>query len=143
MDKSQEKRALRKQLVEQRLNMPDRLLRSDLLQEVLRVWLVGRGDIVIGAYWPIKGEFDALPALYRWKEAANCWTSRTAAIGLPVIDRLTQDAAFHLGSPVARWRRMRSASPSPRTPTCSCPPAVRALRRLRPGGFRLGYGGGF
>src|SRR5678816_3439083 len=68
MDKSQEKRALRKQLVEQRLNMPDRLQRCDLLQRVMRIWLVNRPDIVIGAYWPIKGEFDPLPALHRWKE---------------------------------------------------------------------------
>jgi len=31
------------------------------LQSVLRVWLVGRTERSIGAYWPIKGEFDALP----------------------------------------------------------------------------------
>jgi 5-formyltetrahydrofolate cyclo-ligase len=34
----------------------------------MRIWLVGRPDTVIGAYWPIKGEFDPLPALHRWKE---------------------------------------------------------------------------
>jgi 5-formyltetrahydrofolate cyclo-ligase len=59
---------LRKALIEQRLNMPDRLQRADLLQRVMRIWLVGRPDTVIGAYWPIKGEFDPLPALHRWKE---------------------------------------------------------------------------
>ena len=36
---------------------------------MLRVWLVGRQERTIGAYWPIKGEFDALPALFRWSEA--------------------------------------------------------------------------
>ena len=66
--KAFEKKALRKLLIEQRLNLPDRLQRSDLLQRVMRIWLVGRPDIVIGAYWPIKGEFDPLPALHRWKE---------------------------------------------------------------------------
>jgi 5-formyltetrahydrofolate cyclo-ligase len=54
--------------VEQRLNLPDRLQRADLLQQVMRIWLVDRPDTVIGAYWPIKGEFDPLPALHRWKE---------------------------------------------------------------------------
>ncbi len=66
MDKAQ----LRKTLLEQRLNLPDRLQRADLLQRVMRIWLVGRPDVVIGAYWPIKGEFDPLPALYRWQEDA-------------------------------------------------------------------------
>ena len=63
-----DKVAIRKALIEQRLNIPDRLARADLLQRVMRIWLVGRPDLVIGAYWPIKGEFDPLPALHRWKE---------------------------------------------------------------------------
>ena len=62
------KTELRKRLIEERLNLPDRLQRSELLQRALRIWLVGRADTVIGAYWPIKGEFDPLPALYRWQE---------------------------------------------------------------------------
>ena len=65
-----DKLSTRKILIEQRLNMPDRLARADLLQRVMRIWLVGRPDAVIGAYWPIKGEFDPLPALYRWQEDA-------------------------------------------------------------------------
>ena len=65
-DKALDKKALRKLLIEQRLNLPDRLQRSDLLQRAMRIWLVGRPDAVIGAYWPIKGEFDPLPALHRW-----------------------------------------------------------------------------
>ena len=68
MDRSEQKRALRKQLVAQRLAMPDRMQRCELLQRVVRIWLVNRPDTVIGAYWPIKGEFDPLPALHRWKE---------------------------------------------------------------------------
>ena len=63
-----DKIALRKRLVTERLDMPDRLERADLLQRVMRIWLVSRPDTVIGAYWPIKGEFDPLPALYRWQE---------------------------------------------------------------------------
>jgi hypothetical protein len=35
--KAQEKKALRKALLEQRLNLPDRLVRADLLQRVMRI----------------------------------------------------------------------------------------------------------
>ncbi|OYX59713.1 MAG: 5-formyltetrahydrofolate cyclo-ligase, partial [Comamonadaceae bacterium 32-67-11] len=48
----------RQRLIEQRLRLGDRLARNDALQRVLRVWLVDRPDSAIGAYWPIKGEFD-------------------------------------------------------------------------------------
>lgn len=67
MDTTQ-KTQTRKRLIEERLALPDRLQRGELLQRVMRIWLVGRPDTVIGAYWPIKGEFDPLPALYRWQE---------------------------------------------------------------------------
>ena len=66
--------------------MVDRHQRSVHLQEVLRVWLATREDVAIGAYWPIKGEFDALPALYRWTEA-----DEERCIGLPVIDKALVD----------------------------------------------------
>ncbi|HEX2545884.1 MAG TPA: 5-formyltetrahydrofolate cyclo-ligase, partial [Ramlibacter sp.] len=56
MNRSDDKKVLRRQLIEQRLRMPDRLHRADLLQRVMRIWLVGRPDTIIGAYWPIKGE---------------------------------------------------------------------------------------
>ncbi len=67
-DAAPDKKALRQALIAQRLALPDRLERAEALQRVLRIWLVGRPDTVIGAYWPIKGEFDPLPALHRWKE---------------------------------------------------------------------------
>ena len=66
MDKVTEKKALRQALILERLNLPDRLQRAAALQQVMRIWLIGRPDAVIGAYWPIKGEFDPLPALHRW-----------------------------------------------------------------------------
>ena len=69
-DKSAVKSATRKALIEQRLNLPDRLQRAALLQSVMRIWLFDKPDTIIGAYWPIKGEFDPLPALYRWQEDA-------------------------------------------------------------------------
>ena len=60
---SRDKKVLRRQLQAERQTLIDRHQRAMQLQEVLRVWLMGRDDMAIGAYWPIKGEFDTLPAL--------------------------------------------------------------------------------
>ena len=64
MDKS----SVRKSLLEQRYNLAAKSQKAEQLQQALRIWLLSRPDTVIGAYWPIKGEFDPLPALYRWQE---------------------------------------------------------------------------
>jgi 5-formyltetrahydrofolate cyclo-ligase len=145
MDRSEEKRALRKRLVEQRLNMPDRLQRADLLQRVMRIWLVGRTDTVIGAYWPIKGEFDPLPALHRWKEDGELLDKgQLRRIGLPVVDKLHQTLKFHAWFPGCPMEEDAYGIPKPKdtevvTPTLLFVPCVG----YGLGGFRLGYGGGF
>jgi 5,10-methenyltetrahydrofolate synthetase len=145
MDKSQEKRALRKQLVEARLNMPDRMQRSDLLQRVMRIWLVNRPDIVIGAYWPIKGEFDPLPALHRWKEDGELLDEpQPRRIGLPVVDKQHKTLKFHAWFPGCYMEEDAYGIPKPKdteviVPTLLFVPCVG----YGPGGFRLGYGGGF
>ena len=99
MDKAEAKKALRKALIEERLNLSDRLQRAEALQRVMRIWLVGRPDTVIGAYWPIKGEFDPLPALFRWQEAGMeadaAAASRRRRIGLPVINKEDKTLSFH------------------------------------------------
>ena len=143
MDKSQEKRALRKRLVEQRLTMPDRMQRCDLLQRVMRIWLVNRPDIVIGAYWPIKGEFDALPALFRWTEGEDV-KGRHRQIGLPVVDKLHGTLKFHAWFPGCYMEEDAYGIPKPKdteviVPTLLFVPCVG----YGTGGFRLGYGGGF
>ena len=88
---------LRRKLIAQRLALPDRHERAVALQEVLRVWLVGRRESTIGAYWPIKGEFDPLPALYRWSEGGPEGSPRR--IGLPVADRASGQLRFHVWFP--------------------------------------------
>jgi 5,10-methenyltetrahydrofolate synthetase len=145
MDRSEEKRALRKKMVEQRLNMPDRLRRADLLQQVLRIWLVGRTDTVIGAYWPIKGEFDPLPALHRWKEDGELLDEpQLRRIGLPVVDKLHQTLKFHAWFPGCPMEEDAYGIPKPKdtevvVPTLLFVPCVG----YGVGGYRLGYGGGF
>jgi 5-formyltetrahydrofolate cyclo-ligase len=166
-DRSNDKSSKRKVLIEQRLNLPDRLQRADLLQRVMRIWLFGRTDEVIGAYWPIKGEFDPLPALYRWQEdailnessqseselrqepQAQLATESIAGrsprkIGLPVVDKVHKTLTFHAWYPGCPMEEDAYGIPKPKdteliVPTLLFVPCVG----YGPGGYRLGYGGGF
>lgn len=164
-----DKKTTRKALIQQRLDLPDRLALADRLQSVLRIWLVGRSDTVIGAYWPIKGEFDPLPALYRWQEDAalgfaDFSASNTAAvpgmpaqlatesiasrsprkIGLPVVNKQHKTLTFHAWYPGCPMEEDAYGIPKPKdteviVPTLLLVPCVG----YGPGGYRLGYGGGF
>jgi 5-formyltetrahydrofolate cyclo-ligase len=130
MDKSEEKK---------------RMVRSDMLQRVMRIWLVNRPDIVIGAYWPIKGEFDPLPALHRWKEDGELLDEpQPRRIGLPVVDKVHKTLKFHAWFPGCYMEEDAYGIPKPKeteviVPTLLFVPCVG----YGPGGFRLGYGGGF
>ena len=166
-DGSNNKSSQRKALVEERLNLPDRLQRADLLQRITRIWLFGRTDTVIGAYWPIKGEFDPMPALYRWQEdailnessqshsslgqeprvqlATESIASRSPRkIGLPVVDKVHKTLTFHAWYPGCPMEEDAYGIPKPKdteiiVPTLLFVPCVG----YGPGGYRLGYGGGF
>jgi len=139
------KSQLRAALVEQRLNMPDRQARSALLQRVMRIWLVGRPDTVIGAYWPIKGEFDPLPALHRWKDDGELQGEPTRRrIGLPVMNKVHKTLTFHAWYPGCPMEEDAYDIPKPKdteliVPTLLFVPCVG----YTDGGYRLGYGGGF
>ena len=150
MDNSEElraaqKKALRKTLLEQRLSLPDRRLKADLLQRVMRIWLVGRPDTIIGAYWPIKGEFDPLPALHRWKEDGELLVQpQPRRIGLPVVNKQLKTMTFHAWYPGCPMEEDAYGIPKPKdtellNPTLLFVPCVG----YGPGGYRLGYGGGF
>lgn len=138
----------RQQLLQARLRLEDRLARNDALQRVMRVWLVERPDEVIGAYWPIKGEFDPLPALFRWQEAGMeadaLAASRRRKIGLPVINKATRTMTFHRWYPGCPMEEDAYGIPKPKDteivePTLLFVPCLG----YGPGGYRLGYGGGF
>ena len=143
--KAAQKKALRKALLEQRLNLPDRLQRAELLQRVMRIWLVGRPDAVIGAYWPIKGEFAPLPALHRWKEDGELIDQpQPRRIGLPVVNRAHKTMTFHAWYPGCPMEEDAYGIPKPKdteliVPTLLFVPCVG----YSAGGYRLGYGGGF
>jgi 5-formyltetrahydrofolate cyclo-ligase len=139
LEPSRDKKLLRRQLQAERQSLIDRHQRSVHLQEVLRVWLVGRDESTIGGYWAIKGEFDALPALYRWSEADD-----KRRIGLPVMNRDTKQLRFHVWYPGCPMEEDAYGIPKPKdteliVPTLLFVPCVG----YGPGGYRLGYGGGF
>ena len=136
---SQDKKLLRKQLQAERQGLLDRHQRSVHLQEVLRVWLVGRRENSIGAYWPIKGEFDALPALFRWSEA-----DEHRRIGLPVMNRDTKQLRFHVWYPGCEMEEDAYGIPKPKDTEAFEPQLLLVpCVGFGPGGLRLGYGGGF
>ena len=145
MDKSDHKKVLRQRLIEQRLNLVDRLARAEFLQRVMRICLVGRPDTVIGAYWPIKGEFDPLPALHRWKEDGELLDQPALRrIGLPVVNKQHKTLTFHAWYPGCPMEEDAYGIPKPKdteviVPTLLFVPCVG----YGPGGYRLGYGGGF
>ncbi len=134
--------AQRAKLVAARQALPDRLERAVALQGALRVFLVGRRESTIGAYWPIKGEFDPLPALYRWTEGADERGPRR--IGLPVADRETGTLRFRVWYPGCEMELDAYDIPKPKdTDEFSPQMLVVPCLGFGPGGVRLGYGGGF
>ena len=137
-----DRRSLRQRLVAARLALPDRHARSVRLQEVLRVWLVARDEDRIGAYWPIKGEFDPLPALYRWSEGGRDGAARR--IGLPVTDRASGRLRFHVWFPGCPMEPDAHDIPKPAgTPAFEPQLLIVPCVGFGPEGLRLGYGGGF
>jgi 5,10-methenyltetrahydrofolate synthetase len=134
--------ALRQRLVAARQALPDRLERAVALQSVLRAWLVGRPEHSIGAYWPIKGEFDPLPALFRWTEGAPEGTARR--IGLPVADREQGTLRFHAWYPGCPMELDAYDIPKPKDTEAFIPELIVVpCLGYGPAGVRLGYGGGF
>lgn len=134
--------AIRQRLVKARQALPDRLERAVQLQSVLRIWLLGRKETSIGAYWPIKGEFDALPALYRWTEGAPEGVTRR--LGLPVADRQNGSLRFHVWYPGCETELDAYDIPKPKGTEEFVPDLlVVPCLGFGPGGVRLGYGGGF
>lgn len=136
---TRDKKLLRRQLQAERQSLVDRHQRAVHLQEVLRVWLVGRQETAIGAYWPIKGEFDALPALFRWTEGGP-----SRVIGLPVINRDTKQLRFHVWFPGCPMEEDAYGIPKPKDTEAFEPQLLLVpCVGFGPKGVRLGYGGGF
>jgi 5,10-methenyltetrahydrofolate synthetase len=133
------KAALRRRLLAERRAMPDRVERVARLERALAAWLALRPETVVGAYWPIRGEFDPLPGLAQWLAA-----DRARRVGLPVIDPVTDAMTFRAWWPGSPMRPDRYGIPTPD----GTDPVVPELLLVPcvgfgPGGIRLGYGGGY
>ena len=111
----------------------------------MRIWLVGRPDVVIGAYWPIKGEFDPLPALHRWKEDGELLDQpQPRRIGLPVVDKVHKTMTFHAWYPGCPMEEDAYGIPKPKGTEAFHPELLLVpCVGFGPRGTRLGYGGGF
>jgi 5,10-methenyltetrahydrofolate synthetase len=134
-----DKAALRRRLLADRRAMPDRAERVARLERGLASWLASRSETVIGAYWPIRGEFDPLSVLADWLAAGP-----ERRVGLPVIDSVTDAMTFHAWWPGSPMRPDRYGIPAPD----GTDPVVPRLLLVPcvgfgPGGIRLGYGGGY
>jgi 5-formyltetrahydrofolate cyclo-ligase len=145
---SQDKQALRKNLVEKRANLADKMARIAALTQAMRIWLIGRKDQSIGAYWPIKGEFDPLPPLHRWKEDGELiHLANPRRIGLPVVDKAHKTLNFHVWYPGCDMEEDAYNIPKPKDTDVIHPSLlfVPCVGFTLAGGksYRLGYGGGF
>ena len=121
--------ALRQRLLRARAAMPpeERARRSAALQEKLQ------------AYWPIRGEFDPLPAVQQWLAGD---AGRQAA--LPASSKATHTMRFLRWQPGGAMAADDYGIPIPAAgeelaPALLLVPCVG----FGAGGVRLGYGGGF
>jgi 5,10-methenyltetrahydrofolate synthetase len=133
------KAPLRKRLLAERRALADRDAITERLGRVLLAWLAGRPETTVGAYWPIRGEFDPLPALVEWAAAGPA-----RRIALPVVDAATGGLRFRAWHPGCAMQDDAYGIPTPAGTEALEPRLlVVACVGFGPGGVRLGYGGGF
>ena len=138
---AEDRAALRQRLLQARAAMPsqERARRSAALQQKLQAWLAQRAEATLAAYWPIRGEFDPLPAVQQWLAGD---ARRRAA--LPVSDKATHTMRFVRWQPGGAMAADDYGIPIPAdgeemVPALLLVPCVG----FGAGGVRLGYGGGF
>jgi 5-formyltetrahydrofolate cyclo-ligase len=145
LDLASYKKVQRVTLLAARQELPDRVNLVNSLQQALRIWLITRTDTCIAGYWPIRGEFDPLPALHRWQEAGLATRPEiTRKIALPVSDKATTTLKFHAWFPGCPMQHDAFDIPKP-LDTEQLQPSLVLVPCVGygPGGVRLGYGGGF
>jgi 5,10-methenyltetrahydrofolate synthetase len=133
-----DKASLRRRLIAARRALPDAAERAARLEAALVAWLARRPERVVGAYWPIRSEFDPLPALGAWLAAGA-----DRRVGLPVIDP-ERRLAFRAWTPGCAMTAGEYGIPIPAAGEALVPGLLLVpCVGFGPGGVRLGYGGGF
>lgn len=136
---AQDKAALRQLLLQRRGSLTDGAAASQracsrLTDLMVQKYGSARAQIVLSGYMPMRGELDPLPAM----------AAHPGPVGVPVVIGREQALDFH------RWhagclmvpgsfKALVPAEPDPVVPQVLIVP----LLGFDPGGFRLGYGGGF
>jgi 5,10-methenyltetrahydrofolate synthetase len=136
---AESKKALRKMLLEARLQAASEPARNTALARRLLDALKQYGVNSVGFYWPLAGEFDARAAISIWLAAG---AQREAS--LPVIKARGEPLEFHAWTPDMPMKigHHKIAEPSSGrivTPELLFVPCVGFDAH----GYRLGYGGGY
>jgi 5-formyltetrahydrofolate cyclo-ligase len=139
VDVARWRKAERKRLLEQRLAVAPEV-RADRAREIARrldALIPHAAGLIVGAYWPIKGE----PDLRAWLEDLR---SRGVQTALPVVVAKGAPLVFRLwrqGDKLERgvWNIPVPANGQEVTPHVTLAPVVG----YDAGCYRLGYGGGF
>ncbi|MGH6955480.1 MAG: 5-formyltetrahydrofolate cyclo-ligase [Caulobacteraceae bacterium] len=133
------RKAERKRLIEARLAMApaDRRDASAAIERVLSARFAPGAFPLLGAYWPIRGEFDPLPYLRRAILAGG-------EVALPVALAAGAPLEFRLWTPetpmtAGEWDILHPAHGAPMIPDALLAPLVG----FDAAGHRLGYGGGY
>ena len=141
MNTPDDKKRLRQRLLRQRAAMPpqERSRRSAALQARLLAHLAQRTETQLAAYWPIRGEFDPLPAVRQWLAGD---ARRRAA--LPLAHKATHTLTFRRWQPGAAMAADDYGIPIPAAGEAMLPALLLVPRvGFAPHGVRLGWGGGF
>jgi 5-formyltetrahydrofolate cyclo-ligase len=133
------RRAQRRRLIAARLAMAPgmREAASQAIERALTARFPPGAEALVGAYWPIQGEFDPLPYLTRCLEAgAKAALPAAAELGAPLEYRpWTPGVPMETG----RWDILHPAKGPAVTPSLLIVP----LLGFDAARHRLGYGGGF
>ncbi len=169
------KTTLRKQLLAQRGALPDRPQRTQALHQ--RLWAhlnqldqlnqrdiphivpdSPKPELIVGAYWPIRGEWDPLPTLLAWQADPASASPLDACRTTPTIRTIRTIRTIALPVPDPQTHLLRFRQWTKQTPmkvgaygiaepldSPEIIPHVLLIPCLgiHPQGFRLGYGGGF
>jgi 5-formyltetrahydrofolate cyclo-ligase len=132
------RRAKRTVLIERRLAMPveERAILSAAITAALAQVVLSHGGMLIGFYWPFKGEYDPRPL-------ARSLHDEGMRLALPVVVEKAKPLIFrewHPGIPMAHgvWNIPVPADGKPISPDIVLAPLVAFDGQK----YRLGYGGG-
>lgn len=138
------RQALRQSLLQARqvwIGSPQATLDQDLLQQHLLEVLEALEPECLGLYWPLKGEFNPRPLALLLQQASAC------RLALPWATKA--DSPEGLGMQYRHWDGAEPDTvdgcgiPCPDTKPVSPDVLLVPCVGFAPGGWRLGYGGGY